>query len=180
MVGSTTMSMISWVTGSTPTREREGGKVTGASAVRYCQVVDSTISIRDGVPGPTATITQLPRLQAARRQSPMHASPYSYQVPWGCGLLASARGPGLQAPTPLFHFLYVSSPFYLFSGILVCWPEVPFLSYGHAAQLQIERETKRSSSSAIMLMRLIISFSIFSEIIFPETKEARYLETKES
>lgn len=112
MVGSTTMSMISWVTGSTPTRGKGGWEGhRNLCCVRYCQI--GRFYHCEGRES-QAPLLLLPSYHVYRQpggQSPVHRLPYSYQVPWGCGLVASARGPGLQASTPLFHFLYVSSPF---------------------------------------------------------------------
>lgn len=107
--GSTTMSMISWVTGSTP----RGKEVGRSQEPLLCQVATDRQILPlwgTGVPGPTAAITQLPRLQAARRPESC-APPLLLPGSLGLWLIASARGPGLQASTPLFHFLYVSSPF---------------------------------------------------------------------
>ena len=155
MVGSTTMSMISWVTGFTSTRGEGGWEgLRSLCCVRYCQVC--RFYHCEGWES-QAQLLLLPNYQGYRQpggQSPVHHLPYSYQVPWGWGSVASARVPGLQANStvPHTHLLYVSSPstYSLASWCVgqryLCWVMYVLLA------IDWKRETKRASSSAIMLI----------------------------
>ena len=130
-----------------PQGEREGGRITGASAVSgIVRFADST-TVRGGSPRPHGCYCPVTKATAARRPEfcawPPLLLPGSLGL-WLSSLSQGTRIAGTNFTVPQFHLLYVFQSIYLFSGILVCWSEEHLLSYVCFTGYRLKERDKES------------------------------------